>query len=117
MKQMMHQPKNKQETLILVSKIKDENIQEIMMVIHQLKNKLKTLSLLIKVLCKNQVLRLKMQAKIEVKINPLLLKLKSLLKMIKANIPVKTGTQMIKWYLLALMGTPKPVVKQEWLDL
>ena len=54
---------------------------------HLPKNKLKTLPLLIKLLCKNQVLHLKMQAKIKVKINLLLLKLKSLLKMIKANIP------------------------------
>ena len=47
------------------------------------KNKLKTLQLLIKFLCKNQVLPHKMQAKIKAKINLPLLKLKSLLKVIK----------------------------------
>ena len=65
-----------------------------------------------------------MLVKIKAKINHLPLKLKllklKLLKLIKANIPVKTGTQMInmiKRYLLAIMRISKPVMLQECLEL
>ena len=57
-----------------------------------------------------------MLVKHKAKINHLLLKFKllkvKLLMLIKANIPVKTRTQMIKRFLLATMRKSKSVRKQ-----
>ena len=63
---------------------------------------------------------LPMLVKIKAKIICILLMLKILIKMIKANIPVKMGTQMIKMiklFLLALMRRSKPVMNKEWLEI
>ena len=63
----MHQPKNKLQTLLLVSKIKDKINQELMMVLHQMMPKIK----------------LMMWSKLK--------------KLSKLKIIVKMGTQMIKF--------------------
>ena len=63
---------------------------------HQPKNKLKTLNPLIKLLCKIQTPHLMTLAKIKTLFNHLLQILKPSPLMIKVNLPVKTGTQMIK---------------------
>ena len=62
----MHQLKNKLQTLLLVSKIKDKINQEMMMVVHQMMSKIK------------------------------LMKMGKLKKLSKLKLMVKTGTQMIK---------------------
>ena len=62
----MHQPKNKLQTLLLVSKIKDKINEDLIMVLHQVMSKIKLM---------------------------MWIKLK---KFSKLKIIVKTGTQMIK---------------------
>ena len=62
----MHQPRNKLQTLLLVSKIKDKINQELIMVLHQMMSKIK----------------LMMWSKLK--------------KLSKLKMIVKTGTQMIK---------------------
>ena len=84
--------------------------------LHQPKNKLKTLNPLIKLLCKIQTPHLMTLAKIKTLLNHLLQILKPSPLMIKVNLPVKTGTQMIKMikrYLQDAMRISKPVVELE----
>ena len=66
LKQQIHQPKNKMQTLLLVNKIKDNINQEMMMVLHQVMSKIK------------------------------FMKMSNLKKLSKLKTMIKTGIQMIR---------------------